>query len=130
MNSPSLLTPRQTAERLGSSYPTIKHWILDGRIRTIKTKGGHHRIPMDALQEFMPHASVPLNPPQISGRNQLLGTVSAVIIEALIAKVDIRVGNQTVTAIITSDAARELDFKIGDSAFALIRPTEVMMAKP
>jgi len=28
-----LLTPRQAAERLGMSYPALKHWILAGRIK-------------------------------------------------------------------------------------------------
>ncbi len=45
MNSSTMLTPRQAAEKLGMSYPTLKYWILSGRIRTVKTPGGHHRIP-------------------------------------------------------------------------------------
>ncbi len=35
MVSPQLLTPRQAAEKLGMSYPALKHWILAGRIETI-----------------------------------------------------------------------------------------------
>jgi len=54
MNPSTLLTPRQAAEKIGVSYPTLKHWILAGRIRTVKTPGGHHRIPSDALEEFLP----------------------------------------------------------------------------
>ena len=49
MISPNLLTPRQAAEKLGMSYAALKHWILAGRIKTIKTPGGHHRIPAGAL---------------------------------------------------------------------------------
>ncbi len=67
MNKDSqLLTPRQAAEKIGISYPALKHWILAGRIRTLKTPGGHHRIPLEALEDFLPspppglvpHASV------------------------------------------------------------------------
>ena len=54
MTPPHLLTPRQAAERLGMSYPALKHWILAGRIKTIKTPGGHHRIPVGALSKFLP----------------------------------------------------------------------------
>jgi excisionase family DNA binding protein len=39
MASSTLLTPRQAAEKLGISYPALKHWILAGRIQTIKTPG-------------------------------------------------------------------------------------------
>jgi excisionase family DNA binding protein len=27
------------------SYPTLKQWIYKGKIRSVKTPGGHHRIP-------------------------------------------------------------------------------------
>ena len=50
MTSSTLLTPRQAAGKLGITYPVLKHWILAGRIRTIKTPGGHHRVPLDALR--------------------------------------------------------------------------------
>jgi excisionase family DNA binding protein len=40
-----LLKPREAATALGVSYPTLKQWILAGTLKTIKTPGGHHRIP-------------------------------------------------------------------------------------
>jgi molybdopterin-binding protein len=130
MASPNLLTPRQAAEKLGMSYPALKHWILAGRIRTVKTPGGHHRIPLEALEEFLPAASAHPGPGRISGRNQLLGTIAEVTIDGLLAKVVLAVGNQRVTAIITADAARDLDLKPGDTALALIKATEVMIGRP
>ena len=130
MTTSTLLTPRQAAERLGMSYPALKHWILAGRIRTVKTPGGHHRIPLEALQEFLPAAAAQPGSARISGRNQLLGTVASVDIEGLLAKVVLSVGNQRVTAIITADAARDLQLKPGDQALALIKATEVMIGRP
>lgn len=127
--SPLLLTPRQAAARLGISYPALKHWILAGRIRTVKTPGGHHRIPLDALSEFLPQGAMPGGGQKISGRNQLLGTVVEVVIDGLLAKVVISVSGQRVTAIITADAVRELELKPGDQAAAVIKATEVMVAR-
>lgn len=126
----ALLTPRQAAEKLGISYPVLKRWILAGRIRTVKTPGGHHRVPSEALDEFLPKTTATPGPARISGRNQLLGTVIEVSIEGLLAKVVLAVGNQRVTAIITADAARDLALKPGDSALALIKATEVMIGRP
>ena len=129
MGPAALLTPREAAAKLGISYPALKHWILAGRIRTVKTPGGHHRIPMESLEEFIP--AVAKGPsPRISGRNQLLGTVAEVVIDGLLAKVVLTIGSQRVTAIITADGARELALKPGDEAFALIKATEVMIARP
>ncbi|MGD0957171.1 MAG: excisionase family DNA-binding protein, partial [Candidatus Acidiferrales bacterium] len=43
--SMKLLTPREAAQVLGISYPTLKQWIYKEKIRTVKTAGGHHRVP-------------------------------------------------------------------------------------
>lgn len=130
MNSPNLLTPRQAAEKLGISYPALKHWILAGRIHTVKTPGGHHRIPIEALNEFLHTATPTTGASRISGRNQLSGTVVEVTVDGLLAKVVLALGNQRVTAIITADAIRELALKRGDTAVALIKATEVMIIRP
>lgn len=130
MTPPTLLTPRQAAEKLGISYPALKHWILAGRIRTVKTPGGHHRVPVDAIDEFLPPAEVHTGTARVSGRNQLLGTVLEVTVDGLLARVVLALGKQRITAIITADAVRELALTPGDQALALIKATEVMIGKP
>jgi molybdopterin-binding protein len=130
MASSTLLTPRQAAEKLGISYPALKHWILAGRIQTIKTPGGHHRIPTSALQEFLPTGAAHLGATRISGRNQLAGTIVEVKVDGLLAKVVMAIGDQRITAIITSDAVRELELRPGEPAIALIKATEVMIGRP
>ena len=131
MVTSTLLTPRQAAEKLGMSYPAFKHWILTGRIQTVKTPGGHHRVPVDALKEFLPAAQTQAGGgPRISGRNQLRGTVAEVSVEGLMAKVVLSIGGQRVTAIITADAVRELGLRPGDEAVAFIKATEVMIGRP
>src|SRR5579862_6823271 len=102
MNASTLLTPRQAAEKLGISYPALKHWILAGRIRTVKTPGGHHRIPLNALQEFLPTGTGQVVATKISGRNQLLGSITEVTIDGLLVKVVLAIGDQRITAIITA----------------------------
>jgi molybdopterin-binding protein len=130
MATSTLLTPRQAAEKLGMSYPAFKHWILSGRIQTVKTPGGHHRVPLDALEEFLPPARASVGAGRISGRNQLVGSVVEVTIEGLMAKVVLAIGSQRVTAIITADAVRELGLRPGESAVAFIKATEVMIGRP
>jgi molybdopterin-binding protein len=130
MTSSTLLTPRQAAEKLGISYPALKHWILAGRIQSVKTPGGHHRIPLEALDQFLSSSQPRPGSSRISGRNQLLGKVAEIAIEGLLAKVVLSIGDQRVTAIITADAVRELALKPGDSAIALIKATEVMIIRP
>ena len=65
----------------------------------------------------------------ISGRNQLRGTVVDVKADGLVAQVRLAVGDQIVTAIVTRDAADELGLGPGDPAIAIIKATEVMIAR-
>jgi molybdate transport system regulatory protein len=45
------------------------------------------------------------------------------------AQVDIAAGDNEVTAVITRDAAEELELKEGDRVFAVIKSTDVMVEK-
>ena len=130
-----LLKPREAAAALGVSYPTIKQWILAGKLKTVKTPGGHHRVPQSALNPMMkskPVASQKVSRERfrnVSGRNQLVGKILDVRISGLLAKVTLQIGDQTITSIITSDAAREMQLRKGQTAAALIKATEVMIVR-
>jgi molybdopterin-binding protein len=65
----------------------------------------------------------------ISGRNQLRGIVEEVRADGLLAQVRLRIGDQRLTAIITRDAVDELKLRRGEEALAIIKSTEVMIAK-
>jgi len=132
----NMLKPREAAQRLGISYPTIKQWILRKKIRTVKTKGGHHRIPEAELDQFLgrtrskPVAERRQNFRHISGRNQLVGRIVELKVSGLMAQVKLSIGGQVITSIITADAVREMGLKVGETAAALIKSTEVMIVRP
>ena len=132
-----LLTPRAAARRLGVSYGTVKQWIYKGTVRTRRTAGGHHRVPDSEIDRLLAVTGRALPRRRraggaivtLSGRNQLRGIVEEVRIEGLLAQIRLRVGNQTLTAIITRDAVDELKLKRGDEALAVIKATEVMIGR-
>ena len=64
-----------------------------------------------------------------SARNRLPGTVMAVKLGNIMAQVDIRVGDNHIVSVITREAAEELALKEGDQVIAIIKSTEVMVAK-
>jgi molybdopterin-binding protein len=45
------------------------------------------------------------------------------------AQVDINIGSHKITAVITRDALDELGLRVGDTAMALVKATEVMVIK-
>ena len=138
------------AQQLGVSYPTLKQWIYRRKIRSVTTAGGHHRIPRAEIDRLLfrgsargGHQHKPIQSSGrpdaatagtglehlVSGRNQLVGRVTAVRIDGLLAKVSLDIGGQTVTAIITQDSCRDLGLKAGVTAAALIKATEVMIIR-
>ena len=132
MSKDALLKPREAAAELGFSYPTIKQWILSGKVRTVRTPGGHHRIPREALQPLLKSSPPKENRARfknVSGRNQLIGKIVDVKIEGLLAKVVLSIGDQRITAIITSEAVREMQLRKGQTAAALMKATEVMITR-
>jgi molybdopterin-binding protein len=130
-----LLKPREAAAALGVSYPTLKQWILAGTLKTIKTPGGHHRIPQSALNPLMQSKPTTARKTSrdrfrnVSGRNQLVGTIADIKISGLLAQVKLRIGDQQITSLITADAAREMQLRTGQTAGALIKATEVMIVR-
>jgi molybdopterin-binding protein len=130
-------TPREAAQVMGISYPTLKQWIYKRKIRTVKTAGGHHRIPEKEIDRFLyragARAAVSQRRPnfrRISGRNQLAGRVTDIKVSGLMAQVTLSIGGQHITSIITADAVREMRLKVGETAAALIKSTEVMIVRP
>src|SRR5262245_11769098 len=128
-----LLRLADAARAAGISYPTLKQWIYRGKLRSVKTPGGHHRIPRSELNRLTGAVSPKVRKPKgldsISGRNKLLGTVTDIQIEGLLAQVTLDIGGQTITSIITRNAVEDLRLKRGMRAYALIKSTEVMLIR-
>ncbi|HEV2987972.1 MAG TPA: helix-turn-helix transcriptional regulator [Candidatus Angelobacter sp.] len=133
---PKLYTVSHACKVLGVSYPALKQWIYKGKIKTVKTQGGHHRIPETEIDRLLPPSpkSGPIqkrrqNFRRISGRNQLVGRIVDLKIEGLLAQVTLSIAGQHLTSIITADAAREMRLEKGQIASALIKSTEVMVMR-
>ncbi len=137
----ALLTARAAAERLGVGYSTLKRWVRSGKVRTTQTEGGHHRVADSEIERLLARhhpadrrrASVPADDESLGGlsaRNRLWGFIEEVRVDGLLAQVRLRVGNQTLTAVITADAVRALKLRRGDDAIAIVKSTEVMIARP
>jgi molybdopterin-binding protein len=131
-----LLAPREAANILGISYPTLKQWIYNNKIKTAKTPGGHHRVPESEIDRLIPKklergdiTTRRGNFRKISGRNQLIGRVVELKFSGLLAQVTLSFGQQHITSIITADAAKEMRLKVGERAAALIKSTEVMILR-
>jgi len=137
----ALVTVRAAAERLGVGYSTFKRWIHTGHVRTTRTEGGHHRVSDAEIERLLARQQPgerrrprPADPDEsvagLSARNRLHGFIDEVRVDGLLAQVRLRVGDQSLTAVITADAVRALKLRRGDDAIAIVKSTEVMIATP
>jgi molybdopterin-binding protein len=135
-----LFAVRDAAQALGVTYSTLKQWIYKGAVRTVRTDGGHHRVPSEEIDRLLAVQGSPLPNRRVratsrgvlvalSGRNQLRGFVDEIRSEGLLAQVRLRIGDQLLTAVITRDAVKELGLRRGDEAVAIIKSTEVMIGR-
>jgi molybdopterin-binding protein len=67
---------------------------------------------------------------KLSARNKLKGKIIAVEEGLITAKVKIDLGNgNVVTSIISREAIVDLELKVNDMAYAVIKSTEIMIGK-
>jgi molybdopterin-binding protein len=137
----ALLTARAAAEKLGVGYSTLKRWVRSGRVRTTRTEGGHHRVADSEIDRLLARHQPAAQRRRtrtddneslggLSARNRLFGYIEEVRVDGLLAQVQLRVGDQRLTAVITADAVRGLKLRRGDDAIAIVKSTEVMIALP
>ncbi len=136
-----LMTVRAAAERMGIGYSTLKQWIHQGKVRTTTTAGGHHRLAESEVDRVLAPQTLPPTTKgrrgsepsglivALSGRNRLRGFVEEVRTDGLLGQIRLRIGDQTLTAVITADAITELKLRRGDDAVAIIKSTEVMIGR-
>src|SRR5688572_5032786 len=135
-----LLTVRAAADQLGVAYSTLKRWVHTGHVRTTRTEGGHHRVSDAEIDRLLARqqpearrrkavADADESLGGLSARNRLHGFIDEVRIDGLLAQVRLRVGDQSLTAVITADAVRALKLRRGDDALAIVKATEVMIAR-
>jgi molybdopterin-binding protein len=127
--------PKDAAKLLGISYPTIKQWIYEGKIQSVKTPGGHHRISQKELDRLIGTESNKTikskskNFEPISVRNKLTGIVKDIKYDGLFAEVTIDIDGQQIISIITRQGCEDMRLKKGLKALALFKATEVMVSR-
>ena len=66
---------------------------------------------------------------QVSARNQLEGTVTSIKLGGVMAEVEVKVGDNAIVSVVTRTSVEELGLAEGDAVIAIIKSTEVMLAR-
>jgi molybdopterin-binding protein len=113
------------AQALGVSVDTLRRWERDGRV-TFERRGGQRFLHAGDLAELL-RARGPGG--RTSARNRMTGTVLAVEMDGVMAKIDLACGPYRIVSLMSREAAEELGLKPGDSATAVVKSTTVIVER-
>jgi molybdate transport system regulatory protein len=67
---------------------------------------------------------------EISARNKIKGIIEEITLGSVMAKVKINIGNgNMISSVITIESVTDLELKVGDEVYAIVKSTEVMIGK-
>ena len=125
MNGQQLFTASEAARALGISLDTLRRWDRAGRIRTERDKANRRLVPASEVTRLQGRSSE-----ELSARNRFRGVVRAVEVDGFLARVELDVtGPARVVAVITREAAEELELAAGREAVAIVKSTSVMVER-
>ena len=122
---------REAADVLGVSDDTVRRWIDSGRVLAERDASGRTVVDGASLAR---HAVAAAHPPvdhvpgTSSARNRLVGLVTRVTADTVMAEVEMQCGPYTVVSLMSSESARALE--PGAVAVAVIKATTVIVETP
>jgi len=117
------LTAAEAARALGISIDTLRRWDRDGKITATRDDANRRVVARAEVERLSGGGGEAL-----SARNKFHGVVRNVEIEGLVATVEIDVTEPSrIFALVTREAAEELNLRPGDAATAVVKATSVIV---
>ena len=120
----------EAAEALGVRVETLRRWEREGKLRTTRTAGGQRLVSAAEVARLLTERRPERSIGAVSRRNAFPGVITKVVKDKVSATVEIQAGPHRVLALITREAADELDLKPGMEATATVKATSVMVELP
>lgn len=133
MASMTQIRIRDAAQYLSVSDDTVRRWVDNGVLPSEKDSSG--RTVVDGLKLAhlaRDNAVVPDDPSGIgrSARNRFVGIVTDIIVDKVMAQVEIQCGPYRVVSLMSSEAVRDLGLEPGSVAVAVVKATTVLVETP
>ncbi|MBJ7607853.1 MAG: helix-turn-helix transcriptional regulator [Candidatus Dormibacteraeota bacterium] len=123
----------QAASLLEVSPDTVRRWADRGRLKAVRTQGGHRLVDGDQLAALAAEIAAGRGTPPIvleSARNRFEGLVTNVVKDKVMAQVEIQAGPHRVVSLMSREAADELRLAPGVRAVAAVKATNVVVELP
>jgi molybdopterin-binding protein len=120
----------EAAAALGVRVETLRRWERDGKLRTERTAGRQRIVPAAEVARLLSERRTKIKVEVGSVRNRFPGVVTEVKRDGVSATVEIQAGPHRILALITREAADEMQLQPGVAAVATVKATSVMVGVP
>lgn len=123
---------RDAARLLGVSDDTVRRWIEAGQLPSSTDATGRQVVDGVDLAAHLRRASVaPVDDgaPRSSARNRFTGLVTGLVVDTVMAQVEMQCGPHRVVSLMSSEAVRELGLEVGSEATAVVKATMVVVER-
>ena len=117
----------EAAGILGVRVETLRRWERDGKVRVTRTTGGQRLVPAEEVARLLAERQDRPKVTARSVRNRFPGVVTEVRKDGVAATVEILAGPHRILALITREAADEMQLEPGMHAVATVKATNVMV---
>lgn len=129
----TLIRVSEAARFLGVSDDTVRRWLENGTLQGQKDKQG--KLVIDGIELAALSKSQSLLPQDPTGvgssaRNRFVGLVTRVVMDKVMAQVELQCGPFRVVSLMSSEAVRELNLELGSVATAVVKSTNVILEVP
>ncbi|KQS15575.1 MULTISPECIES: molybdopterin-binding protein [unclassified Frigoribacterium] len=124
---------KDAAAFLGVSDDTVRRWVDLGLLASEKDAAGRGVVDGLSLARLArENAVLPADPSEIgrSARNRLVGIVTEVTADRVMAQVELQCGPHRIVSLMSSEAVRELGLEPGSVAVAVVKATTVIIETP
>ena len=117
----------EAAGLLGVRVETLRRWERDGKVHVRRTTGGQRLVPAEEVARLLAGRRDRPKVTARSVRNRFPGVVTEVKKDGVAATVEVLAGPHRILALITREAADEMQLEPGMHAVATVKATNVMV---
>jgi molybdopterin-binding protein len=124
---------KDAAIYMGVSDDTVRRWVDNGTLLAEKDEAGRAVVDGLALATLArDHAVLPDDPSGVSrsARNSFVGLVTNIVMDTVMAQVELQCGPHRVVSLMSSEAVRDLGLELGSVAIAVVKATTVIIETP
>ena len=129
----TVLRIRDAAALLGVSDDTVRRWIDQGVLEASRDEAGRKVVDGKDLAEFVrdqADAAPDLLGVGSSARNRFVGIVTRVVVDTVMAQVEMQCGPHRVVSLMSTEAVNELGLEPGSIGVAVVKATTVIVETP